>query len=320
MTPDFPPVLVTGLPRSGTSWVGKMLEASGQLVYVNEPMNPAHPPGRSPGVLDADVAHYFHYICADNEEPWRRAFTDTLRLRYRPLRELGRNHRPYDLARAAKYGMSFSHGRLAGRRALLDDPYALFATPWLVDRMGVRAVVLVRDPAALVGSWRRLGWRMDTAELLNQPLLMRDHLEPFRDALDRAKGGEGSVAAISTLWNATTSAVLSFAEHRPSIAVRRYEDLSQRPGERFAELYRWLGLPWTDRARSIVAGAVSGGDPAPAGFRWSLRGGLSRTAFRPMDAGRSLLSYRDRLTEQQIDTVRRVTASVAGELDRFCSD
>ena len=38
------PILVTGLPRSGTSWVGKMLAASGELVYVNEPLNPQHPP------------------------------------------------------------------------------------------------------------------------------------------------------------------------------------------------------------------------------------------------------------------------------------
>jgi hypothetical protein len=30
-----------------------MLEASGALVYVNEPLNPQYPPGRSPGVLRA---------------------------------------------------------------------------------------------------------------------------------------------------------------------------------------------------------------------------------------------------------------------------
>ena len=61
------PLLVTGMPRTATSWVGKMLEASGALVYVNEPLNPQHPPGRSPGVLRADVQHAFQYISEDNE-------------------------------------------------------------------------------------------------------------------------------------------------------------------------------------------------------------------------------------------------------------
>ena len=98
-----PPLLVTGMPRTATSWVGKMLEASGALVYVNEPMNPQHPPGRSPGVLRAEVGHAFQYISEDNEREWLPAFRDTVRLRFHPLAELRRNHRPYDLARTAKY-------------------------------------------------------------------------------------------------------------------------------------------------------------------------------------------------------------------------
>lgn len=83
MTSGARPLLVTGLPRSGTSWVGKMLEASGAVVYINEPLNVRHPPGRSPGVLDAHVNNRFPYICADNEVDWLPAFTDMVQLRYR---------------------------------------------------------------------------------------------------------------------------------------------------------------------------------------------------------------------------------------------
>jgi len=116
------PLLVTGMPRTATSWVGKMLEASGALVYVNEPLNPQHPPGRSPGVLRADVTHAFQYISEHNERVWLPAFRDTVRLRFHPLAEVRRNHGPYDLLRALKYTAGFGLGRLRGRRALLDDP------------------------------------------------------------------------------------------------------------------------------------------------------------------------------------------------------
>jgi hypothetical protein len=78
-----------------------------------------------------------------------------VRLRFRPLAELRRNHRPYDLLRAVKYTAGFALGRLRGRRALLDDPYAVFAAPWLHRRVGCRVVVTVRDPVATVSSWRR---------------------------------------------------------------------------------------------------------------------------------------------------------------------
>jgi hypothetical protein len=110
--PDRAPLLVTGMPRTATSWVGKMLEASGRLVYVNEPLNPQHPPGRSPGVLRAEVSHAFQYISEENERVWLTAFRDTVRLRFHPLAELRRNHRPYDVARTVKYAAGFGRGRL----------------------------------------------------------------------------------------------------------------------------------------------------------------------------------------------------------------
>ncbi len=112
------PLLVTGMPRTATSWVGKMLEASGALVYVNEPLNPQHPPGRSPGVLRADVTHAFQYISEHNERVWLPAFRDTVRLRFHPLAEVRRNHGPYDLLRAAQV-----HGRVrAGAAARAPGP------------------------------------------------------------------------------------------------------------------------------------------------------------------------------------------------------
>jgi len=34
------PILVTGMHRSGTTWVGRMLAASREAVYFHEPLNP----------------------------------------------------------------------------------------------------------------------------------------------------------------------------------------------------------------------------------------------------------------------------------------
>ncbi len=312
------PLLVTGLPRSGTSWVGKMLESSGEVVYVNEPMNPAHPPGRSPGVLDAEVEHRFQYVCADNELDWLRAFGHTLALRFRPVREVRRNHRPYDLARAAKYAWSFTAGRVRGRRPLLDDPYALTSTPWLVDRLGVTAVVLVRDPVSLASSWRKLGWHVDPGELLAQPLLVRDYLGPYEDQLASYAGEAGrrdKVGATAALWRATTSLLLDVAGSRPGVVLRRYESLAGDPMTEFDALYERLGLTWSAQAAARVDAATSGSNASPSrGFAWSLRGGPSRTAYRPMDSRATLASGGSALEPEEVARVRELTADVAARL------
>jgi hypothetical protein len=306
-------ILVTGLPSSGTSWVGKMLQASGEVVYVNEPLNPLHPPGRSPGVLNADISHRFQYICKDNGDRWATAFADTLRLRYHPVAELRRNHAPYDLARVVKYGGAFTAGRLRHRRALIDDPYAVHSAGWFAERLGCQVVVLVRHPVSFVGSWQRLGWRANLPDLLEQPLLMRDMLAPYAGELEAVAHGDDQIVQTVLLWRATYAAIGELAERSPGLLhLQRYEDLAANPEQSFRDLYARCGLSWTDEARQRVIEATTAHAKPKGAQVWSLRGGLSRTAFRPMDSTAALGSFRDRLTPEEIDRVRELTADVAG--------
>ena len=308
-------LLVTGLPRSGTSWVGKMLEASGEVVYVNEPLNPRHPPGRSPGVLDAQVTHRFQYIAAEDDEQWRRAFRGTLGLRYGVAAELRQNRSAYDLGRAVKYATAFTLGRVGGRRALLDDPYALFSTGWLTQEMGCRALVLVRDPVSFVGSWRTLGWQIHFEELLDQPLLVRDHLGPYVERMRALVDSPDWLARSCLLWELAYDVVDRAFRHLPGVTLAGYESLVEDPLTRFAEVYESLGLTWSTRAADRVRAATTErADAARGAMRWSLRGGLSRTAFRPMGSATALSSYRTRLTPEEIDRVRELTADVAGRV------
>jgi len=308
------PLLVTGMPRTATSWVGKMLEASGALVYVNEPLNPQHPPGRSPGVLRADVTHAFQYISEHNERVWLPAFRDTVRLRFHPLAEVRRNHGPYDLLRALKYTAGFGLGRLRGRRALLDDPYAVFAAPWLARRVGCQVVVTVRDPVATVSSWRRLGWTPRLAELVAQPALVRDRLARFVPDLEAALAadGDGGVGPASLLWRVIYGTVAGYRHELPGLEVVRHEDLSADPVPAFRSLYGRLGLPFGPGAERAILAATSGGSGGGA-MRWSLSGGgVSKTAARRLDSRANLGVWRDRLTDEEVARIREATADVAG--------
>ncbi|TDC00968.1 sulfotransferase family protein [Nonomuraea longispora] len=294
------PVLVTGLPRSGTSWTGKMLTAGGELVYVNEPLNPQHPPGRCPGVLRAEVTHRFQYICDDNAATWLPAFRDTVALRYHWLAELRANHSPYDLARLVLYGTAFTLGRLAGRRALLDDPFAVLSAGWFARRLGCRVIALVRDPVSFVASWQRLGWTVHVHELLEQPLLVRDH--PDLLELRALAGSHDRIAKAAALWRATRSILA----RTPGILTTSYESLAADPLPRFRELYDHAGLTWTPAAERRIRRACTGRSRAGDGFAWS---GLSRTAYRPMDSRQALRDAARGLTPEDVARVRTLTAT-----------
>lgn len=306
------PILVTGLPRSGTSWAGKMLAASGEVVYVNEPLNPQRPPGHSPGVLNAEVCHRFQYICADNENPWLAAFTDTVALRYHYVAELRRNRGPGDLTRLVKNASAFTVGRLRGRRALLDDPFALFSAGWFAERLGCRVVVLVRDPVSFVASWQRLGWTVYFGELLEQPLLVRDH--PSVDDLRAFVGSGDRVAKAAALWRVARTVAGALADRHPAIRLVGYERLATDPIGGFGELYDWCHLAWSDTAarrieRSCLAGGRAAAPSKGSGFSWT---GLSRTAFRPMDSRLALTRHQHALPPSEIARIHDLTRHDAG--------
>lgn len=303
------PILITGLPRSGTSWVGKMLQASGEVVYVNEPLNPHRPPGRSPGVLNASVTNAFQYICEDNETPWLQAFQDTSALRYHVVAELRANRSVTDLARMGKNLKAFTLGRTRGRRALFDDPYAILSVAWFAERLGAITVVLVRDPVTWAGSWRKLGWTTYFHELLEQPLLMRDLLGQHTDELRRLVGSQDELEKNAALWRITYDAIDGLRK-RADLHVVRYEDLASEPEKAFGELYRTCELEWDSEAQQAIQAATQAdGEPTKA-MSWSLKGGLSRTAYQAMDSKSALSTFKDRLTPEEIARVTELTAEV----------
>lgn len=304
---DGSPILITGMTRSGTTWVASMLNASGRVVYVNEPLNPQHPPGRSPGLLRADVAHRFQYICNDNDGEYRPAFESMLRFRYHLVSELRHNHRPVDVARAIRHQAMFVRGRLMHRRLMIADPFAVFSAEWFRRTLGFQVVVLVRHPFSIVGSRKRLGWRFDIGELRDQPLLLRDALTPISrrwpEALEPA---DDLIDEGSTLWRLIYESALDQRARTPELIFVRHEDLAAEPVPAFAALYDRLGLPFTDGARRAVDEATKPGNPtrlAP-GDAHGVR----------LDSRASLASWRERLSPDEVRRIDRITGPVAHEL------
>ncbi len=60
----------------------------------------------------------------------------------------------------------------------------------------------------------------------------------------------------------------------------------------------------------VRSASLGGGGERPSHV-WSLRGGLARTAYRPMDSAAALDAANRRLRPEQAATVRELTADVA---------
>ncbi len=290
-------VLVTGAHRTGTTWAGQMLAAGG-LAYVSEPLNVLH----RRGVMSAPVLHWYTYITDGNEAQYFSAFKNTLALRYQLGAEIKSLRSSRDLLRMGRDLSIFLHGRALRQPVLLKDPFAVFSIPWFVERLNCRVVVTVRHPAAFASSLKRLNWPFDFRDLLNQPLLMRDHLEADRADMLRIQPDD-IIGQSALLWRIIYRVVARTVERIPSIIIVRHEDLSLNPVDGFAEVYESLGVAYPLKVREMIRNSSSSENPAELSSR--------KTHSVKLDSRANLDNWKKRLSAEEVSRIRSITEEVA---------
>ena len=292
------PILVTGTHRGGTTWVGKMLAADPMTAYISEPLNVLH----RPGVFHARVKHWYQYVCEDNESEYLTAFQELLEFDYHLWDEIRSLRSRRDFLRMGRDFVIFYNGLMRGQRALLKDPFAVFSTPWFAKRLNCKVVITVRHPAAFVSSLKRLNWPFDFQDLLDQPLLMRDQLGPYREQM-QAIGPEDVIGQAALLWKLIYRSVHEACERNPDFIIVRHEDLSRDPIPGYRALYTSLGLEFTPRVEKTILNSSSSENP----------GELSRKKVHSfkLDSRANLDNWKKRLTAEEIERVRTMTEDIS---------
>jgi hypothetical protein len=294
------PILVTGAHRTGTTWVGKMMAASGQVAYISEPLNVLH----RPGVLGVPVQRWYTYITDENEAAYLPALRQTINFRYRVLAEIRSLRSVKDVLRMARDWSIFTRGRLFHQRALLKDPFAVFSAPWFAKQLGCQVVITVRHPAAFASSLKWLKWHFDFNDLLAQPWLMQDLLEPFRYDMEKALHEcDDVIAQASLLWRIVYQVILEYQQKFPDFQVVRHEDLSLDPIQGFEALYKRMGLSFSDRAQKVILQSSSADNPKQLS-----KGKVHRVR---LDSRANLDNWKRRLEREEIRRVRQITEDIA---------
>lgn len=241
-------VLVTGCPRSGTTFAGTVLSFPREVDYFHEPLNPEcglpsvtrrhmDLADSSSGDIVAELEALFDY------EPVLRGATyssDGL-VRQSAKRFIG--------ARGPAH-LTMARWNPWSEHIVIKDPFAVRSLDWFIDR-GVQVVGIVRHPAAVAASHRRLGWRAeDLRDTLTEILDGTDSSDPH---LERARHGSDLESA-AAIWSVLTSLLV----RDPRVHLVLHEHLSADPVREFAALRSRLGLPWSRIAERRLERMTSG--------------------------------------------------------------
>ena len=259
------PVLLTGVPRSGTSWVGRILGSTPGAAYLNEPDNHGHNafalkaklglPGRFYTELSGDVAApLYARLWADalGQRGVRDSATERIR-RDVAARLLGRAsyddiRRSFEVGRAVTSGLR-SAARLAvperppdGSRLVVKTVHAQLALEWIAARFPVKVAVVMREPLNVLASWKEMGWLDSRAGVLAE--VGPDTVSRLEARFTGSGGGTGNVEQAARLIGLLHSALVGAARRHPEWLVLSHEALCVRPHELFREAAARLGLDW----------------------------------------------------------------------------
>lgn len=230
---------VSGLHRSGTTWIGQMIEYAMPGSVVHEPLN-AHA-----GLTGVNKWYY---------GPAEKVYVTTLLNEMLHGRRTFRRRRCKDsalknLARAvggSRYERALTGALLSDNPIVLKDPFLIRLGVVMVEAFDAKGVIMVRHPAALINSLRRMGWAL-----------------PDLDGLDRGpaqKNPELQFAFdVGRFWATIYSEVERQVTSLPDyLLIVRHEDMCIKPVESGLDILAHLGIAANDAALNFLRVSTSG--------------------------------------------------------------
>jgi hypothetical protein len=260
--------LVVGLPRSGTTWVGRALATAADTRSVGEPDNEDNFAyalkakrglGRYPIVLPGEQPPEAYAALWDGAFAGGRLVTGPVTALSDALHALARSRTSVHGARdwpahrraalAASVALSRPCGAADARHVVVKSVFAPFALRWICERWSPRLVVVTRSALNTVASWRRLGWE---PPLLGHPVLGWPDVDtgllramlPGR-SIPPMPPPSDEVRRLAWELGVLMSVLLDATARQPGAIVVRHEDVCVDPEAGFRKLYADLGLDWT---------------------------------------------------------------------------
>ncbi len=276
-----------------------MLAASASPVgYIHEPFNPMH----RAGLCNVRFPLWFYYVCRENEAEFLGPIGEMLEFKYQVRAAYSSLAGVTDVGKNLVAWARFVRYRSSSARPLVKDPLALFSAEWLSETFSMDVVILVRHPAAFVSSLKKAEWSHPFDHFLRQPLLMRDHLDPFRQEIVAFARGEQSILEQGILlWRLIHQHIAACRDQHPDWHFLRHEDISRDPEQVFETLFGALGLEWGERTRRAIREHSSPANPADPAGQSSLK----------RDSRAGVESWKKRLSAAEIARIRQGVADIS---------
>ncbi len=272
------PILVVGPARGGTTWTGQVLESAPGTQLLIEPDNedkyPAAIRGKSrlgrypvlePGEQGGPYWDMWDWILHDAST------TPRIRLARRLL-SIGdqrnsfvhpryfhgrRDPAMWAIATIGVPRRSRRHQHPPGTRIIAKSVHAQLALEWLTSEFEVDVVVLLRNPANVLASWKAVNFKDGRFPSLERNPRV---LERYARRWEVDPPGNDTTEQICWRIALLTAALEEAAARHPEWHLMIHEETCLDPDAAFRGLFGALHLPWTERTEALPTRTRFAGD------------------------------------------------------------
>jgi len=241
-------LLVTGMPRTGTTAIGNILSLGPNSSSLHEPFN-FH-------VGIPGITSFFEFI--DSTELDR----EKLDRYVESIRNLKLHFRKGAFPREKglrKFFKNFTGGRVRHsyrickltpflRVIVWKDPFACLIPGYLARRHNVDILVTIRSPWATAASFKRMGWGFDLQKIIDADLPWKMDIP----AADHVPDKSEYVLNAAVLWNLIYGNIKEWSLKNPSIRIVNIDKVIQNPIETCNEIYSEMEFHWNARIEKKI--------------------------------------------------------------------
>jgi hypothetical protein len=247
-------ILVTGIPRSGTTAVGRVLSLGYRVGVLHEPFN-EH-------VGLTKIERYFEFL-DDSSLDLKKLDSCVRSIRALKLEYKGGVFpNETGIRKTLKFiisGRAINSYRLCRWNPFLNtivwkDPFAGLVADYLSRAHDIDVLVTARSPWAVAASFKRMGWGFDLNDMVQRKKVCS---APSLDCHLNTPDRSDSVPNSTMLWNLIYYSLLDWSRSNQRIHFVNLNDIILNPIETYERAYSALGLPWSASIRSKIRRAYS---------------------------------------------------------------
>ena len=237
-------IFISGMHRSGTSWVSEILSTAGRYVVKDEEIFlPNYPSQNKP------IKIWYEYIHSKNEKKYIQYIENALSNKYHLIHEF-----PFQESISQKIKVFYLKTNSILRKSSYDstplilvEPLGLLSSDWFSKTYKCKMLIIIRHPAAIISSLKLNNIRYNfngSNSLLVQDEFVNNNIHNLVKDNKNFPKSDDIIGQGILMWKILYSYLQKLQKSNKDWIFVKHEDLSIDPMNEFQLLFKKLGFPF----------------------------------------------------------------------------